>query len=306
MDKFLAKVFLTLFLLIVSVSCVRAFNDPKASPNNIYGVHIFNEEDLTDAATLVNSNGGDWGYITIVITEPERDHGRWQKTFDQMRRLHLIPIIRIATKQEGNGWQKPNEGEINNWVTFLNSLNWVIQNRYIIIGNEPNHATEWGGSIDPAGYATYLMEFSAKLRQASPDFYILPAALDASAKNTGSTMDEALFLRKMIQSNPNVFDAIDGWNSHSYPNPDFSASEIATGRGSVLTFDWELTYLKSLGVTRNLNVFITETGWSDKNISDSEVGRRLSYAFENVWNDQRVVAVTPFILNYPNPPFRKE
>lgn len=303
MGKVISVIILSLFLFLLSFSNALAFDDPLGVANNSYGIHIFNEQDLNDAASLVNSNGGNWGYVTFVITEAERDHDRWQKAFDQMRKLHLIPIVRIATKQDGAGWQKPSEAEINNWVAFLNSLNWVIQNRYVIIGNEPNHSAEWGGEINPAGYGTYLTDFSSKLRQASPDFFVLPAGLDASAKNTSVTMDEGLFLRKMVQANPNVFDSIDGWNSHSYPNPDFSASETSIGRGSIMTFDWELTYLESLGVSRNLPVFITETGWSDRNLSDNDVGRRLTYAFQNVWNDRRIVAVTPFILNYPNPPF---
>lgn len=303
MRKVIFLTILSIFVFFLSSSNTLAFNDPLGSPNNSYGIHIFNEQDLNDAASLVNSNGGDWGYVTFVVTEAERDHDRWQKAFDQMRRLHLIPIVRIATKLDGTGWQTPNPAEINNWVAFLNSLNWVIQDRYVIIGNEPNHSAEWGGKIDPAGYAAYLSDFSTKLRRASPDFFILPAALDASAKNTSTTMDEGLYLRKMMQAKPDVFNSIDGWNSHSYPNPDFSGVETAIGRGTIMTFDWELTYLQSLGISRNLPVFITETGWSDKSLSDNEVGRRLTYAFQNVWSDQRIVAVTPFILNYPNPPF---
>lgn len=284
-------------------SCVLAENSPSAVSNNTFGIHITDEKDLPAAASLVNSSGGDWGYVTFVITEGERDHDRWQQVFDQMRRLHLIPIVRIATTANGDTWNIPAEAEINNWIAFLNSLNWVTQNRYIVISNEPNHATEWGGKIDPAGYADYLNEFATKLHAASPDFFVLPAGLDASAKNTSTTMDEALFLKRMLAAQPNLFDNLDGWTSHSYPNPDFSGKETDTGRGTIDTFDWELAFLKSLGVTKDLPVFITETGWSNQQIDPDKIGSMLTYAFQNVWNDPRVIAVTPFILNYPQAPF---
>jgi len=300
--KLLFLIFSTIFLFS-SYSCVLAENSPTSVPNNKFGIHITNEKDLPDANSLVNSNGGDWGYITLVITESERDHDRWQGVFDQMRKDHLIPIIRIATKADGDTWEVPQEAEINNWIAFLNSLNWVIQNKYVVISNEPNHSLEWGNKIDPAGYATYLNEFATKLHAASPDFYVLPAGLDASAKNTGTTMDEATFLKRMLTTEPNLFDNLDGWVSHSYPNPGFEGKETDTGRGTIDTFDWELTYLKTLGVTKDLPVFITETGWSNESVDPDKISSMLTYAFTNVWNDPRIVAVTPFILNYPQSPF---
>lgn len=294
---------ISLTILFNIPTCVFAENLPLFTSNNKFGIHITDEKDLQEAANLVNSDGGDWGYVTIVIKETERDHNRWQDVFDQMRRLHLIPIIRIATRADGDVWTIPQESEIDNWVSFLNGLNWVIQNRYVVIGNEPNHSSEWGGTLDPAGYANYLSEFAQKLHQASPDFFVLPAGFDASAGNTKDTMDEARFLRGMLSAQPKLFDSLDGWTSHSYPNPDFSGKDTDTGRGTIDTFNWELNYLKGLGVNKNLPVFITETGWSNTEVDPTKIGLMYQHAFESVWNDSRVIAVTPFILDYPQPPF---
>lgn len=297
------KIFKLLLILVIFFnihSCVLAENSSDSGPNNVFGIHITDENNLGDAADLVNSNGGDWGYITFVITERERDHDRWQKFFDEARRLHLIPIVRIATKADGDNWTIPQDSEINNWIAFLNSLNWVIQNRYVVIGNEPNHTTEWGGKIEPEAYATYLNNFAVKLHQASPDFFVLPAGLDASAKSTKDTMDESIFIKRMLNAEPNLFNNLDGWTSHSYPNPNFSGKETDTGRGTIQTFSWELSYLQSLGITKSLPVFITETGWSNQTNDAGEITSKYEYAFKNVWNDKRIVAVTPFILNYPD------
>jgi len=300
------KVFIFVLSLIVffgTHSPIVAKVKPQDSPNNKFGIHITDERDLENAANLVNSSGGDWGYVTFVITESERNHDRWQKTFDQMRRLHLIPIVRLASKPNGDNWEIPQESEINNWIAFLNSLNWVTQNRYVIIANEPNHATEWGGTIDPDAYATYLNNFANKLHEASSDYFVLPAGLDASCKTTKTTMDEVTFIKRMLTREPSLFDNLDGWTSHSYPNPDFSGKSTDTGRGTIQTFSWELNYIRSFGIYNDLPVFITETGWSNQSVNSDSISGMYKYAFENVWNDKRVVAVTPFILNYPDFPF---
>jgi hypothetical protein len=286
MYKKLLTFFFVFCLLFIFSKPAYAINDPLKVANNKFGIHIMNENDFSDARNLVNSEGGDWGYVTFVITEKERDHDRWQKVFDQMRRLHLIPIVRLATKANGGTWDVPQEVEINNWVSFLNSLNWVIQNRYIIISNEPNHADEWGGRIDPSGYSRYLKTFSEKLKETSGDFFVLPAGLDPSSGNTKTTMTEAQFLRLMKAATPDVFDHIDGWTSHAYPN------------AGIDIYNHELSL-----INKNLPVFITETGWKLDKYSESEISDNLQNAFKNIWSDSKVVAVTPFILNYTSPPF---
>ena len=303
--KKLYIILLTLFIFFVSASDTKAIYDPTSVPNNSFGIHLFSEKDLDDAKNLVNTNGGDWGYITLVITEAERDRDRWQQIFDKMRKAHLIPIIRIATKGEGENWVKPQDSEITNWVSFLNSLNWVIQNRYIIISNEPNHATEWGGQLSPTEYATYLKKFSQSLKSVSNDFFILPAALDASANGKNQTMEQTKYIKEMLKQEPDLFEHIDGWNSHSYPNPDFSAKETDKGQKSIAGFEWEINFLQSLGINKKFPIFITETGWSNEKTDYETISERFEYAYKNVWNKKDVVAVTPFILNYPEKPFDK-
>ncbi|MBI2066139.1 hypothetical protein HYT60_01380 [Candidatus Woesebacteria bacterium] len=287
-----------------------AIYDPLAVPNNSFGIHMTQEADLEAAAALVNSPDGRWGYVTFVIQKGERNAHRWQKTFNQLRKLHLIPLVRIATAQLNNGWEKPSLDEIDGWVDFLGSLNWPVANRYVIVGNEPNHKKEWGGEISPEGYGEYLKIFSQKLKGKSDDFFVLPAALDVSARNTKDTLDATLFWQRMLKAHPDIFDWVDGLNSHSYPNPNFSGSEKATGRGTTASFLWEDAYLRSLGLTKNFPIFITETGWahnmglgSKGYLNPEELGAKLEYAFNNNWNNPRVVAVTPFILNYQNSPF---
>jgi hypothetical protein len=301
---------LSLLLLLLPRS-VYAINDPTGVPNNKYGIHIADFNDIPDLPALINSTNGDWGYVTLVSTDNDRDHGRWQTMFDQMRRLHLIPIVRIATHVEQDYWTKPKNDSFDSIISFFQSLNWPIQNRYIVLYNEPNHAKEWGNTIDPEGYADTFVEFATKLKAASDDYFILPAGLDDSSGTDALSLDAFAFLTRMIHEKPEILTLIDGWTSHSYPNPAFSGSPYATGRRTLRSYSAELALLQSLGLNRTLPVFITETGWADnqgKNpsyhlLSPETVGNNLVIAAQNVWSDPKIAAVTPFVFNYQDVPF---
>lgn len=312
--KLLSISIITIIIFIFSTFIplgVFAIVDPLSLPNNKFGIHITDENDLDNAANLVNSTGGDWGYVTIVIPENDRNADKWQKIFDRMKELHLIPLIRLATTMESDFWQKPKLEEAFPWADFLSQLNWVTKNRYVILFNEPNHAKEWGKSIDPKGYAEIISSYSATLKAKSDNFFILSAGLDASAPNSALTMDEENFLRKMLAANPDVLNFIDGWTSHSYPNPGFKGSITDDGRGTLKTFLWEEALLKKLGLQKKLPIFITETGWphldgfgyNNTYLSPDYVAILTKQAAESVWNDPSIVAITPFILNYQSYPF---
>jgi hypothetical protein len=285
--------------------------DPRLAPNNRFGIHITDSNDIEPARELVNSQGGDWGYVTFVIREDNRDTEEWQVFFDRLRENHLIPIVRIATKMEDSYWTKPTPESVAGWVGFLNSLNWVVQNRYIILFNEPNHAKEWGMNISPEEYATIAKLFHQELKKVSDGFFILPAGLDDAASDTANTMSSAKFFDRMHHQVPEIFTLFDGWVSHSYPNPAFSGSPYDAGSGTIRGFEWELAYVSKLGFGDNKPVFITETGWqhnqgknpNSRSLNPEMISRYYTEAFTNAWNKEAIVAVTPFILNYPDTPF---
>ncbi len=305
-------IFLAMFLLLFSLpQRIFAVYDPLSVPNNKYGMHTVESMDIPDIAPLVNSSGGDWGYVTLVIGENDRNPDKWQRVFDQMRKSHLIPIVRLATHIEGSSWSKPKPDSFREWVDFLSKLTWVVKNRYVVLFNEPNHANEWGGTINPEEYAQTLTTLAKQLKETSGEFFILPAGLDASADGNSHTMDEETFLRRMFAASPDIAPLLDGWTSHSYPNPGFSGSPYASGRGSMRTFQWELEFIQQLGIKKSLPVFITETGWIHsegvlKNaglLSPAQVGANLQIAASSVWTDPRIVAITPFVFNYQGLPF---
>ncbi len=301
---------LGMILLLFLTCCVKPiFAIDLNSPNNKFGIHLAQPhfEDLEKAKELVNSNGGDWGYVTLVLQENDRDKGKWQEIFDRMRKLHLIPIVRLATVPQGAQWRRPSPEDANGWAEFLNSLNWVTKDRYIILFNEPNHGQEWGGKVDSANYAKVATDFATKLKEKSQDFFIMLAGLDASAPSAApSYEDEQNYLKSVIdtitiQQFNNLFSGV---VSHSYPNPGFVGTALGLGRGTVRTYQWELELLRSLGVNKELPVFITETGWDRDKVGEDAVAQNFNFAFDSVWlPDQRVQAVTPFVLDYQGEPF---
>ena len=305
--------FLT-FGCAILTSTAKAVVDPLSSPNNKFGIHIIQAtpDEASPAAKLVNSSEGDWGYITILIEGKDKKKDKWQEFFNDLRRRHLIPLVRLATIPEQAFWKRPDEGEAQVWADFLDSLNWPTKNRYVIIYNEPNHAKEWGNYVDAKAYAKVLDQTITALKSKNQDFFVLNAGLDASApQQLPNYQDQVSFMTQMNETIPGIFDKLDGWVSHSYPNPGFVGSPYNFGRGTVRTYLWELSLLRSLGVTKNLPVFIAETGWKhaegivyDARLPNADtLSDYYTNAFIFAWKHPQLVAVTPFLLSYQEPPF---
>lgn len=305
--------FFFLFTTAYTPNPTYAIVNPLAVPNNKFGIHIIQAtpDESSPAASLVNTNG-DWGYITVLIESKDRNHNKWQEFFNDLRRRHLIPIVRLATQPEGDYWKRPYEGEEIAWADFLDALNWPTKNRYVIIYNEPNHSTEWGNRVDAANYAETLDKTITALKNKNQDFFVLNAGLDASApEKLPAYEDQVIFMQEMDQAVPGIFEKLDGWVSHSYPNPGFMGSPDGIGRGTVRTYFWELQQLRNLGVSKNLPIFITETGWKhaegidyNRNLPTTEiVAKYFQEAFTNAWKIDRIAAVTPFLLSYQEEPF---
>ena len=281
-------------------------------PTNKFGIHLAvpSDEDIARAATLVNGQDGAYGYLTLVIHDDQRDVQYWQDVFNKLRRAKLIPIVRLATHPEGENWKAPSVDDAEGWASFLNSLNWVTQERHVILFNEPNHAAEWGGNVNAEQYGLVARAFVAKLKAASPDFVIMLAGLDLAAPQALPTYGDAYtFLQNATSAlcrgrTQSACSAdIDAISSHAYPNPGFVGSPYDTGRTSIRGYEAEITWFKTF-FGKEYPVYITETGWDSNKIAPTTVASYFQYAFTAVWlPDDRVRAVTPFILNYQGEPF---
>ena len=304
MKKFL---FLILFLYFWLISC-----KPILASDNIFGLHLTQPQDLLSAKNIINSSGGDWGWVTIVIRLDQLDKQMWQDFFDNCRQYHLIPIVRLATIADGPNWKIPSFSDIDNLTSFLNSLNWPTLTQHIILFNEINHGQEWGGGVDVKNYVDISIYTSQKLKSYNPNFYILGAGLDLASPESPPNFKSAEQVYLEIYSyNPTYFDNIDGIASHSYPNHGFLGTPKDKGQHSILGYLWELDFINKLGVKKEFPIFITETGWPHREGLD---GRNTFYTTKTtsqflleayaLWTqDKKIKAVTTFIYNYPASPF---
>ncbi len=296
----------TRFILIVATFVILLWvpNKVFSRENNRFGVHILDPGELEKAAQLVNSNGGDWGYITIPIRANDKDLKKWQSFMDDARRYHLIPIVRIASTPLGDIWQKPVPDDIIDFSNFLNDLSWPTKARYVAVFNEPNRHNEWGGKVNPEEYG-YLLEFAIdRFKSLNSDFVILPGALDASVPDSKTSMSEYRFLSRLFAKNPTLASKITAINSHSYPNPAYSGSPSETHAKSIRSFVHEANFFRRY-IARRLEIFITETGWQDQSIPQNTIGNFYKDAFTKAWSDDRIQAVTPFLLHAASGDFKQ-
>jgi hypothetical protein len=281
------KILVILVVLIGLVKPVRV----KAK-GEVLGMHIMQPEEVVEVRQLFDDD--QWRYVTIPYSVDDRNPQKWQDFFNNAREKKLIPLLRLTTRFNGQVWEIPTRYDVVKATTFLSQLDWPNDQKHVILFNEPNQATEWGGEIDPQEYG-HLLEFAADwLHTENKNFVVLPAGLDAAARDTNETQDSFRFLGAMLTTNPELINKIDAWVSHSYPNPGFTSSAFTSGKSSIAGFKNELDFLRKYS-NKEFKVYITETGWKNT----GSVSRRLvdyyRYAINTVWHDDRVVAVTPFI-----------
>ncbi len=288
-----------LFLCLVKVGFPTSV---FAREGQVLGVHLLSPRDLPHAQELL-SKGDDWKFVTVPLTFEDLNHKQeWQQFFYDAREAKFRPIIRLATKFENGAWVVPNKRQIVQMFEFLDELEWPNHKLYVIAFNEVNHAPEWGNKINPAEYAR-ILEFTARWAHTNDKEYIvMPAALDLAAPNGTKTMEAFNYLEKMWQYNPQIFDYIDVWNSHSYPNPGFSSSPTRTAKNSIRGFLHELSYLKRK-TGRDFDVMITETGWEANRSTTPWLESYYLYALQHVWSHPQVIGVTPFVVKGAPGPF---
>jgi len=280
----------------------NAITDPLAVPNNRIGVHVLDTPEIEKAAKLINSSGGDWGYVTIPIRSNDRDIDKWVRFMHEAKRLHVIPLLRIATYPQEGIWATPTVYDLVDFANFFDNLPWPTKNRNVILFNEPNRASEWGGEVAPDEYATLLIEASNIFKAHSQDYFLITGGLDMSLPNSKTSLDALEYYRRMTLVQPEWIKYVDGLSMHAYPNPGFSSFPWTLSRYGITSYRYELAYLNSLKLSRSstLPLFITETGWIN------DLGSKYyKTSLDTYWNDANIVAITPFVLFAGNSEFSK-
>jgi len=290
--------------LLLAIFLFFNFSGLTLAREEVLGIHILSPGEINNAGDLLNKAESDsWHYVTIPFSVADLEKkAEWQDFMAEAKNKKIIPIVRLVTKFENGAWQIPSRKSLVEQINFLNQLSWPTEKKHLIIYNEVNHEAEWGGKIDPIGYARVLKFAYLWAKSEDNNFIILPAALDLAASNSQKTKESFAYLQAMLDYDGEILNYLDVWNSHSYPNPAFSASVYRNGKNSLRGFAYELDFIKNK-TGRDLPTFITETGWVENIYTRHNLNFYYQYALKNIWSDKRVVAVTPFILQGAPGPF---
>lgn len=289
-------------------------------PINKFGVYSYaDRKSLESAGPLVNSNGGDWGWVLIPFNIKQVSEEYWNSVLEITCDKHLIPILQLF-----NDSKPPTTAETKTMAQFLAKLKWPTKLKFISAYNEVNASEYWGGKIDPEGYAQVLNLTIDELKKHDKNFFVMNGAFNSATRsNPGFTTDLGVFtsylnlpdyLDRMEKEVPGIFKKLDGWAAHTYPLPAYKGkptdttvpgeSEEEMGRNTIRSYQFDLRILKSkFNVT--LPVFITETGWPHREgtqvhnewLPAITIAEYYKSAFVDLFlTDPQVVAVTPFIM----------
>ncbi|MFC1653510.1 hypothetical protein ACFL1M_01545 [Patescibacteria group bacterium] len=265
------------------------------------GVHVLHPDEINQ---IIKFRGdSEKYYVTVPLSLSDRRSEVWNDFFDKAKKNKITPIIRLTSSfNHGSGyWEVPSKKEVVESVLFISELEWGSP-RIVVLFNEPNHAAEWGGIVDPDSYADLAMFAASWLHTEKKSYLVLPAGLDNAAPNSKFSMDSLLFWDKVFKRQPDLVNWINGWASHSYPNPGFSASPYTKGKQSLRGFEEELAFLRKYS-KNDLPVYITETGWKDSRYITPNLISFYSYAMKNIWSNPQVKAVTVFLFQGSPGPF---
>lgn len=282
-------------------ACLIFFSPGEAIARDFgLGVHLLSPDELH--FVIPYRGDADKFYITVPYHLSDRRRVNWEDFFAKSQENSITPILRLSTDfhVDKGVWKIPSKREIIDAVDFLSSLHWP-GNRIVVLFNEPNHAKEWGGRVDPEEYADLAMFAASWLHTESVPYLVLPAGLDAAAPNSDVTMDSFTFWERVFNRQPNLVNWINGWASHSYPNPGFESPPYALGKNSLRGFEHELEFLRKFS-KQDLPVYITETGWRQTRGVLPYLTPYYKYAFQHIWSHPQVKAVTVFLFQgFPGP-----
>lgn len=284
-----------LFSLILIFPIIASFVTPAKA--QVLGIHLLNPSELSSAEKLLSTKDGAIHYVTVPFTFDDMNYkSRWEAFFREARNANLRPLLRLTTRFENGAWVVPTRADVMRVSAFLTSIEWHADDLTVILWNEPNHANEWGGKIDPTSYAE-VADFAVDwFKTESKNYVVLPAGIDLAAPNSSDTMEAFEFWKQVFNAAPDLLEKFDGWTSHSYPNPGFSSDPWKTDKMSLRGYQHELIFLSQFS-KKQFPVYITETGWNHNSLSAWEVQNYYQIAFKNIWNsDPRIKAVTPFLL----------
>lgn len=274
--------------------------------NNKIGVHLISptDDEIRNACRgLVNMNTvspdeASGGKLTLTLVKNHIDKETLQRYHDIAREEGCVFIHPIKNSFADPYWKPLDQSTIDFFEKILKDLRPSSKYLYIVLGNEVNRGDEWGGTCDGAAYAHIAKLAAEQLKKTVPNIQIGLAGLDAYAPQSGFYCSQESFLKAALEAEPRLIDDdIDFQVVHEYPNADMTGS---------LQNLWlrEKNTLKSLGVTKDLPVVISEIAWRrHRGLTSEAAAIKLYNAIQTLEKEPRIWAITPFVYKFCGSPF---
>jgi hypothetical protein len=288
-------VLLALLLMPLLIGAAEPERWPsRSTPNNIVGLNLARLHQpryVWAAADVVNANGGAWGYVTVLLTNADRDDDladfQLQQLLDRCFESKLQPIVRVGTRFDANtgDWDRPTLDDPSLWRMLFERVRWPNRTVWIVPANEPNLGREWGGRVDVVSYARYLEHFLDVFAD-SDRFRVVNGPLNLSNESKLPEMEDAFeFLGDLEATSPGLMARLPAWASNAYQVNGLGPGLRYTHRGYQAELD---------AIGRDMPVLITETGVFRSRNQDDEA-RFFSQAYRDWQADPRVIAATPLL-----------
>ena len=133
-----------------------------------------------------------WAKYDAIVDNAEQ-HG--------LRIIARIDLAPAWARPVGSSPTAPPE-DIADYAEFIAEFVRRYQGRvqFIQVWNEPNLAAEWGGSIDPEGYARLLDAAATAARAVDPNVVILSAPMAMTTENSERAMDDLRYWQALYDA----------------------------------------------------------------------------------------------------------
>ncbi len=242
---------------------------------------------------------GDCGFVKNLVVDVgySLDVKKWSAFVSEAKSRNLIPVLRLQGRFVGSSWEKPDSSAdysviAGKYVEFIRMVESDSKAKisYVEIWNEPNVASEWGGTANPEEYGKFLLAVSKAIREydlrdGKKDINVMNGAISVRSDTSNGNYQTQAFISGMFEKSPELKNYIDIWAVHPYPPEQAQYKE----------------QVQRIGLSSQIPVMITETSWGRCNDdSCSSFNRILSPSqfvdsYRNIWlQDSNVIAVIPF------------
>lgn len=279
---------------------------------NPYGVNTFLADDVEPwkrekTMEMIAAAGIGWikqGFLWSEIEPARGSHWdeKWQqdawKKYDEIVALAERYGVRIIARLDHTpAWARPPDTTPNtpptdpedfaNFVaTFVERYRGRVQ--FIQIWNEPNLAVEWGGRVDPAGYARLLEAAYRRAKAVDPNVVILSAPMAMTTEHSDRAMPELDYWRELYRLGAGAYFDIMSASAYGLDQP--PTAEPHPDRINVRRIELLREVMVEFG-DEHKAVWLNEYGWNaapETMDADQLVWRRVTEEQQAAWTPEGI------------------